>query len=164
MLFRSIGPDLVALNQDVLIKAGITLVADPELLTSRATLLGQELSLQTVEPGVAAEPGRLAILPISLQSPAQPGTLNPVNSVYVLETLSQAVDLCLAGHYRGLVTGPVHKGVINEAGIPFSGHTEFLAERTQTQQVVMMLAAGDLRVALATTHLPLREEIGRAHV
>ncbi len=152
-----IGPDLVVLNQGALIDAGITLVADPELLSTRASLLKQELSLQPVTPDVAADSGKLAILPVSLQSPVEAGTLNAANAPYVLETLSQAVDLCLQGRYRGIITGPVHKGIINDAGIPFSGHTEFLAERTSTPQVVMMLAAGDLRVALATTHLPLRE-------
>src|SRR5690606_1502854 len=77
------------------------------------------------------------------------------NAPYVIETLARACDGCRAGHFDAMVTAPVHKGVINDAGIPCSGHTEFFAERTGTPRVVMMLTAGDLRVALATTHLPL---------
>lgn len=84
-----------------------------------------------------------------------PGTLNPANAAYVIETLKRSADCCLAGEAGALVTGPVHKGVINEAGRPFSGHTEFLAECAEVDTVVMLLCAGSLRVALATTHLPL---------
>ena len=82
--------------------------------------------------------------------------MDRANAAYVLETLTRAGQGCLDGHFAGMITAPVHKGVINEAGIPFSGHTEFLADLTHTAQVVMMLATRGLRVALATTHLPLR--------
>jgi 4-hydroxythreonine-4-phosphate dehydrogenase len=84
-----------------------------------------------------------------------PGQLNPSNGSYVLDTLRRAVAGCQEGEFAGLVTGPVHKGVINEAGVPFTGHTEFLAELTHTPRVVMMLAGGGMRVALVTTHLPV---------
>jgi 4-hydroxythreonine-4-phosphate dehydrogenase len=90
------------------------------------------------------------------RSTVTPGVLDAANGPYVLETLRRAMAGCMAGEFSGLVTGPVHKGVINEAGIAFTGHTEFLADLTATPQVVMMLAGGGMRVALATTHLPLR--------
>ena len=92
--------------------------------------------------------------PIALRVPAQPGRLDPANAGYVAETLMAACDGCLMGHFDAMVTGPVHKGVINDAGLPFSGHTEFLAERCGADPVMMLVAPG-LRVALATTHLPL---------
>jgi 4-hydroxythreonine-4-phosphate dehydrogenase len=93
---------------------------------------------------------------VPLAVAAQPGKLNPANSAYVLETLQSAVEGCLNGTFDAMVTAPVHKGVINDAGIPFTGHTEYLAEKTGTSRVVMMLVGGGMRVALATTHLPLR--------
>ena len=95
-------------------------------------------------------------MPVSLRAACKPGTLDPGNAEYVLDTLREATSQILAGHAAAMVTGPVHKGVINDAGIAFSGHTEFLAELAGVDRVVMMLVAGGLRVALATTHLPLR--------
>ena len=92
-----------------------------------------------------------------LAEPVQPGTLNPANAPAVIAALDRAVDGCLKGRFRALVTGPVQKSVINEAGIPFSGHTEFLRDRCGIPDVLMLLVAGGLRVALATTHLPLSE-------
>jgi 4-hydroxythreonine-4-phosphate dehydrogenase len=92
---------------------------------------------------------------VPLARPAVPGTLDPSNSRYVLATLERAVQGCLSGEYRAMVTAPVQKSVINDAGIAFTGHTEFLAERSGARHVVMMLVGGGLRVALATTHLPL---------
>lgn len=130
--------------------------ADPALLEQRAALLGLPIRLREI--GAEArplQPGELAIQPIELQRTVTPGQLDPDNASYVLETLRRAVDDCTSGHADALVTGPVHKGVINDAGIPFTGHTEFLADRTGTPRVVMMLATPQLRVALATTHLPL---------
>jgi 4-hydroxythreonine-4-phosphate dehydrogenase len=97
------------------------------------------------------------VLHVPLVQPVQSGKLDPANSPYVLETLSRALQGCVAGEFSGMVTAPVHKGVINDSGIPFTGHTEFLAEQTHTPLVVMMLAGGGMRVALATTHLPLRD-------
>jgi 4-hydroxythreonine-4-phosphate dehydrogenase len=106
-------------------------------------------------PARAGVPGELCIQPVPLRAPCRAGTLDPANAAYVLETLARATDGCLDTTFDALVTGPVQKGVINEAGIPFSGHTEFLQERTASPQVVMMLATEGLRVALVTTHLPL---------
>ena len=100
------------------------------------------------------------MLPHAVRAPVRVGCPDPVNADYVLDCLRSAVRGCGGGQFDALVTGPVHKGVINNAGIPFSGHTEFLAQLTGTQQVVMMLLTEGLRVALATTHLPLREVSG----
>jgi 4-hydroxythreonine-4-phosphate dehydrogenase len=94
---------------------------------------------------------------IPLRRPRTPGALDPANSRYVLEVLDRAIDGCLSGKYDAMVTAPVQKSVINDAGIVFTGHTEYLAERAQAPHVVMMLVGGGLRVALATTHLPLAE-------
>ncbi len=94
---------------------------------------------------------------VPLRRPRTPGTLDPANSRYVLEVLDRAIDGCLAGKYDAMVTAPVQKSVINDAGIAFTGHTEYLAERTRAPHVVMMLVGGGLRVALATTHLALSE-------
>jgi len=153
-----IGPDLcIRLIQDAL-PAEPVVVADPGLLERRAALLDLPLRLYPFDPATPPlphRPGELAIVPISLRITER--HLNPVNAPYVLDTLRAAVTLCQEGLVSGLVTGPVHKGVINEAGIPFTGHTEFLAALTGTAKVVMMLAIPELRVALATTHLPLRE-------
>lgn len=102
-------------------------------------------------------PPSLNVIHIPLSTPSVAGVLNVSNSEYVLETLRRAVQGCQSGEFSGMVTAPVHKGIINDAGIPFTGHTEFLAEQTHTPQVVMMLAGGGMRVALATTHLALRD-------
>lgn len=134
-------------------------IADPDLLARRAGQLGLEIKLSIVAPHdelPLMQAGQLAVIPVALNVPEQPGQLNPENAAYVLETLRQATDGCLSGQWQGMVTAPVHKGVINDAGVAFTGHTEFLQERTATEQVVMMLATEGLRVALVTTHLPLR--------
>ncbi|SUC38274.1 4-hydroxythreonine-4-phosphate dehydrogenase [Proteus mirabilis] len=103
-------------------------------------------------------PGQICVLAVELTDPSVvAGTLNTANGHYVVQTLARACDGCLNGEFSALVTGPVHKGVINDAGVPFTGHTEFFADRSHCQRVVMMLATDTLRVALATTHLPLRE-------
>ena len=94
---------------------------------------------------------------VALRDKNSPGRLNPANSRYVLAVLDRAIEGCLSGEYDAMVTAPVQKSVINDAGMPFTGHTEYLAERAHAPQVVMMLVGGGLRVALATTHLPLAE-------
>ncbi len=150
-----IGPDLclqLARHQMPLV-----VVADKALLQQRAAQLGLDVPLHDYTPAMPQAPGNLSVLHVPLERPARAGTLDPDNAPYVLETLRRAVQGCLSGEFAGLVTAPVHKGVINDAGVPFTGHTEFLAELTHTPQVVMMLAGGGMRVALATTHLPLRE-------
>ncbi len=155
-----IGPDLlVALAQQAQAHE-LVAVADPQLLLARAELLKLPLKLRLLEPGLTPRPlaaGELGIAPVALEAPAEPGKLDARNSRYVLNTLDRAINGCLNGEFAALVTGPVHKGVINDAGIPFSGHTEYLAEHTHTDKVVMMLATQGLRVALATTHLPLKD-------
>jgi 4-hydroxythreonine-4-phosphate dehydrogenase len=155
-----IGPDLCVQIAQKSWPVELVAIADPGLLQERAAQLGLPLTLRSFDanrPAQAAGGGELTVLPVPLATPASPGKLNPANAGYILETLREATDRCLKGEFDALVTGPVHKGVINDAGIPFTGHTEFLAEITDTPLVVMMLATPGLRVALATTHLPLRE-------
>ncbi len=135
----------------------LLVIADKSLLQQRATQLGIDVVLHDYTAATPHMPGKLSVLHVPLVHEAQAGKLDSANSAYVLETLRRAVQGCQSGEFSGLVTAPVHKGVINDAGIPFTGHTEFLAEQTSTPQVVMMLAGGGMRVALATTHLPLRE-------
>jgi 4-hydroxythreonine-4-phosphate dehydrogenase len=126
-------------------------------LHATAKRTGMDVALETWEPGQAVRPGRLACCAVPMGRIASPGRPDPANAPYVLETLRRAVELVSSGAAAALVTGPVHKGVINDAGVSFSGHTEFLAGLAGVEDVVMMLAAPGLRVALVTTHLPLRE-------
>lgn len=150
-----IGPDLciqLAQQQQAI---DWCVIADAELLQQRAESLGLPLSLLPHDHPLPAAAGEIKLLPLSLKSAVKTGRLDPANAAYVLEMLQLATEECLAGHYGAMVTGPIHKGVINDAGIPFSGHTEFLAASTAAPQVVMMLATEGLRVALVTTHLPL---------
>jgi 4-hydroxythreonine-4-phosphate dehydrogenase len=138
----------------------IVAIADPTLLQQRAARLGLPLQLipfdrqQTATP---LAPGKLKYLPVKLDHEAICGQLNPANAEYVLQTLRLATEGCLKGDFDGMVTGPVHKGVINDAGLPFTGHTEYLSALCEDAFPVMMLATPNLRVALVTTHLPLSE-------
>jgi 4-hydroxythreonine-4-phosphate dehydrogenase len=150
-----IGPDLCL--QLVRHGAPLVVVADKAMLQQRAALLGLAVELHDHQPGKPLQRDALNVLHVPLARPARPGRLDTANAPYVLETLHRSVQGCLSGEFAGMVTAPVHKGVINDAGIPFTGHTEYLAEQTHTPLVVMMLAGGGMRVALATTHLPLRE-------
>jgi len=153
-----IGPDIVLAIAAGDWAAELVAVADPGLLQARAAALGLAIELAILDPGRAAErhrPGTLKVLPVSLAGECLPGRLDPVNAPYVVATLQRAVDGCRGREFSAMVTAPVQKSVINDAGIPFSGHTEFLARATGTRRVVMMLATPGLRVALATTHLPL---------
>ena len=152
-----IGPDLCLMLAQQSFAARLVVIADSDLLAQRALQL--KLPLQMVEYGTSAAfaPGFLTVLHTPLAAPARAGQLNVANGRYVLETLERATAGCLSGEFAAMVTAPLHKGVINDAGVPFSGHTEWLAERTNTDLVVMMLVGGGMRVALATTHLPLRE-------
>jgi len=149
-----IGPDLAALAPWGGLDCRTVIAADPCLLAERAAQRRRVADWPEYDP---ASPHAVSVLPVTLPRPAAAGRLDPRNATYVLDSLARAVDGCLAGDFDALVTGPVNKSVINDAGIRFSGHTEFLAERTGGQRAVMMLAAGDLRVPLVTTHLPLRE-------
>lgn len=153
-----VGPDLVIQLAQKLRTIPFIAVCDPALLSSRAQQLNLPVILEEFQPQrpeAALAPGRLTYVPVPLATAARVGVLARENAVYVLNTLRRAVHGCLAGEFSGLVTGPVHKGIINDAGIGFTGHTEFLAELTSATPV-MMLACPGLRVALATTHLPLR--------
>ena len=156
-----IGPDLCLLLAQQAQPAPLVAIASRELLAERAKQLGLNIELLTVDPqqwpNSPAAAGSLYVWDTPLATPAIPGKLTPANAAYVLQTLTRAGQGCLEGTFAGMITAPVHKGVINEAGIAFSGHTEFLAELTHTQQVVMMLATRGLRVALVTTHLPLKD-------
>ncbi len=154
-----VGPELCARIAQRDWPAELVAFADPDLLRERATRL--ELPLELTEyhsdtPPAPQRSGTLTVAPLPLAAPTQPGRLDPANAAYVLDSLRRATAACLAGEVAGLVTGPVHKGVINEAGIAFTGHTEFLADLAGGHPV-MMLACPGLRVALATTHLPLAE-------
>ena len=151
-----IGPDILLQFRRAHPDYRILAVADPELLRQAAGRLGLDAGIDAWRPGQDIRAGDLACCPVMLRRPASPGRLDPANAPYVLATLRRAVDLVRGGHAAALVTGPVHKGIINEAGHRFSGHTEFLADLAGVDQVVMMLAAPGLRVALVTTHLPLR--------
>ena len=158
-----IGPDLcIKLAQDPLsdklASYNLTIVADPELLEARAQLLG--LPVNIIDPQANRDisinrPGNIQVSPVKQASQGTPGQTSPDNADYVLETLQIAAQGCLSGKFDAMVTGPVHKGVINDAGIPFTGHTEYLARICNKKHVVMMLCVPGLRVALATTHLPL---------
>ncbi|MEI2266265.1 4-hydroxythreonine-4-phosphate dehydrogenase PdxA [Erwinia sp. CGal63] len=155
-----IGPDVTLQLAQRDWPVELVVVADPALLRERAAKLDLPLTLREYQPGVAARPqtaGTLTVLPIATPQTVKAGELCVANGRYVLETLARACDGCLNGEFAALITGPVHKGVINDAGIPFSGHTEFFAERAGRARVVMMLATEELRVALATTHLPLKD-------
>jgi 4-hydroxythreonine-4-phosphate dehydrogenase len=151
-----IGPDLAVWLAGQALDCRLAVVADPELLQQRAEQLGHAIQLREWNDQ-PHEAGSLAVMAVSLAQPARAGVLDVANAGYVLETLQTAVAGCRQGRFHALVTGPVHKGIINDAGIPFSGHTEFLAELCQAPTPVMMLAARDMRVALATTHLPLAQ-------
>ncbi|WP_437215640.1 4-hydroxythreonine-4-phosphate dehydrogenase PdxA [Pectobacterium sp. LFLA-215] len=153
-----IGPDLVIALAQQAWPVELVICADPDLLLTRALQLSMPLTLRDYQPGQPAQPqqaGSLTILPIATSATVIASQLNVANSAYVVETLARACDGCLNGEFAALITGPVHKGIINDAGVPFSGHTEFFAERSGCDRVVMMLATEELRVALATTHLPL---------
>jgi 4-hydroxythreonine-4-phosphate dehydrogenase len=142
-----IGPDICLALAAADLPAQIVVIGDRTLIEARARRLGLAV-------------GGLEIRHVPLRAAVEPGRLDPANARYVLDVLDVALAGCQAGDFAAMVTAPVHKGVINDAGIPFTGHTEYLADKTQTPRVVMMLAGtgehAGLRVALATTHLPLR--------
>ncbi len=151
-----IGPDLCIRLAQIQPKTHEVLICDPKVLEQRAARLGLALQLDAWE-GHAGPKARRYILPVFVARPVEPGRLDAANARYVLKTLEVAVDGCLRAEFDALVTGPVHKGIINDAGIPFTGHTELLAQRSGTTRPVMMLACPDLRVALVTIHVPLAQ-------
>ncbi|MES9944322.1 MAG: 4-hydroxythreonine-4-phosphate dehydrogenase PdxA [Candidatus Thiodiazotropha sp.] len=156
-----VGPDLcVMLAQKPYPETEIVAIADPVLLQQRAERLGMALDLipfDQHQPASPLPPGKLRFLPAILAHQVVCGRLNPANAEYVLETLRIATEGCRNGFFDGMVTGPVHKGVINDAGLSFTGHTEYLSALCEDANPVMMLATPDLRVALVTTHLPLSQ-------
>ncbi|AGH72714.1 4-hydroxythreonine-4-phosphate dehydrogenase PdxA [Edwardsiella piscicida] len=155
-----VGPELIVQLAQRPWPAELVVCADPSLLEARARALGLPLTLRRYDPALPAQAQQaatLTVLPIPLEADVIPGELNVANGNYVVATLARACDGCLSGEFAALVTGPVHKGIINDAGVPFTGHTEFFADRSGCPRVVMMLASERLRVALATTHLPLQE-------
>ena len=152
-----VGPDLcVALAHEAL-PCHLTVLGDVDVLRARAALLGIAVEVITDDAIPPHTAGRLHVRHIPVASPVTPGRLDADNSAHVLALLDAAREGCMNGAYDAMITAPVHKGVINDAGFAFTGHTEYLADHSGTPQVVMMLAGGGLRVALATTHLPLRE-------
>ncbi|MDH5184604.1 MAG: 4-hydroxythreonine-4-phosphate dehydrogenase PdxA [Gammaproteobacteria bacterium] len=152
-----IGPDLCIQLAQQQQTVDWCVIGDADLLQQRAQQLGLVLTLLAHDTPRIAKAGEIKLLPLQLKAPVTTGQLNSANAAYVLEMLELAIEGCMSGQFSAMVTGPIHKGVINEAGIPFTGHTEFLAAKTGTRQVVMMLATEGLRVALVTTHLPLSE-------
>ncbi|QBF82265.1 4-hydroxythreonine-4-phosphate dehydrogenase PdxA [Shewanella maritima] len=153
-----IGPDLVIELAQQAWPAELVVCADPQLLTTRAKILGLPLQLRPYQPTQEPKPqeaGTLTIVPFTLAEEAVCGRLNEANSAYVVDTLRYAGEKNMSNEFDAVVTGPVHKGIINQAGIPFSGHTEFFAVQANCSDVVMMLAAPGLQVALVTTHIPL---------
>jgi 4-hydroxythreonine-4-phosphate dehydrogenase len=154
-----IGPDISLALASRPFAARIVVLGDPDLLAERARLLEQRVDLKPCEDLAALaphRPGSLQVLPVPAAARVTAGTLDPRNAPYVLTMLRRATELCVAGTAQALVTAPVQKSVISQSGVAFSGHTEFLAELTRAPQPVMLLAGKTLRVALATTHLPLR--------
>jgi 4-hydroxythreonine-4-phosphate dehydrogenase len=154
-----IGPDLCLRLAQHPLNSSCVVLADKALLQQRAIQLGLPVRLHdyVAQDCSPLPPGHLRMLHMPLAEPVVTGQLNPANSPYVLSMLRRTVEGCKAGEFSAMVTAPVHKGVINDAGIAFTGHTEYLAEMTHTPLVVMMLAGGGMRVALATTHLRLRD-------
>jgi 4-hydroxythreonine-4-phosphate dehydrogenase len=160
-----VGPELCLTLAEKELPCELVCLGDRSLLEERARSLGLGVVLEDWQGGkarlaragrVAQVPGSLAVEHLPLATPSFPGKPDPANAAYVLALIDRAVDGTLAGQFDAMVTAPVHKGVINDAGIAFTGHTEYLAARTGSARPVMLLVAGELRVALATTHLPLR--------
>ncbi|ABL02298.1 4-hydroxythreonine-4-phosphate dehydrogenase [Candidatus Ruthia magnifica str. Cm (Calyptogena magnifica)] len=150
-----IGPDLAVIYAQKKSNKNLLLFADPDVLLNRAKQLN--LNIKIVESEQASSAYELPIYPIKVNTPVKCGILNKNNAQYVLNTLDRATEYCLNAQCDALVTGPVHKSIINQAGIHFTGHTEYLANLSNTDKTVMMLATSDLKVALATTHMPLSE-------
>ena len=155
-----VGPELCLALAHEDLPADIVVVGDPDTLRSRAKQTGIATTITELDPGdvgsIHAGRGELLVIAERFPVQAQCGRPDPANAEALLNGLRFGVNSCLQGLFAGLVTAPLHKGVINDAGILFTGHTEFLAELTDTKLPVMLLVAGDLRVALASTHMPLR--------
>lgn len=155
-----IGPDLIIQLAQTSFPAELIVIADKKMMQQRSEQLGIAVSFidySSGNPKSANNAGEIKIIDTPCAAPVTAGVLNKDNAPYVLETLTIATKGCLSNEFDAMVTPPLHKGIINESGVAFTGHTEFLAELTQAELPVMMLAADSLRVALATTHLPLKD-------
>ncbi len=155
-----IGPDVLLKAVQEAWPSQLVTIADSRFLAQRATQLGLSVELAPFDaskPAGEHQPGRLEVIELPLPCPVTAGQLEIGNAVWVTESLKIAAQACLNGDFAALATAPVHKGIINDSGLAFSGHTEFFADQSGVSKVVMMLASPSLRVALATTHLPLRE-------
>lgn len=154
-----IGPEIILKAAQQGLPYPCVVLGDRDLFASRAAELNYQISVTSLSAlsEFSQDISGLAILHCPLNTPAVPGQLNIANAPYVIHQLKFATDLALSGSARAIVTAPVHKGIINEAGIPFTGHTEFFADSAKVSRVVMMLVHEDFRVALATTHLPLSQ-------
>src|SRR3979490_240172 len=150
-----VGPDVCLALARKRFAARVVVLGDREMLQSRARQLGLRVRLR--DPGSGMTSDSIACLHVPLSYTCRAGTLDSRSAPYVISLLDRAIAGCKSGEFAALTTAPVHKGVINDGGIPFVGHTEYLAERAGAAQVVMMLAGGSLRVALATTHLALKD-------
>jgi len=155
-----IGPDLIIQLAQQPFDAQLVVLADKQMMQARASQLGLPIKFLNYDPQAPVtpnHPSEITILDIKCPAPVIPGKLDKQNAPYVLETLTRATHGCLKQEFDAMVTAPLHKGIINDAGIAFTGHTEYLANLTKAELPVMMLATEDLRVALATTHLPLKD-------
>lgn len=154
-----VGPELILEIARQEWPAELVVLGDARLLSSRARALGRQIGIAEFNPGAppaASRAGRIVVADLPLPAPVVAGRLDQRNAPWVLNLLREACAGCQRGYFDALVTAPVHKGIINDAGMPFTGHTEFLADLTGAQTPVMLLVAGTLRVALVTTHLPLK--------
>ena len=153
-----IGPDVCLDLPQFQLPARCVVLADIDLMRERARLLGKDVQIVPYQADkLPSDSNTVEVLHIPVAEPVQAGILNVNNAPYVIDLLDRAHQGIVAGEFAGMVTAPLHKGIINDAGKPFSGHTEYLADISHTPQVVMMLAGGGLRVALVTTHLPLKD-------
>ena len=150
-----VGPELCGRLAERLWPVRLVVLGDLELIEERLARIGSDVFVRDYSPVLEPVQGVLDVLHIPVEVPVQLGHPDPANAPYVLKLLDRALAGCQSGEFAGMVTAPVHKGIICDAGIAFSGHTEYLAQKTGTARVVMMLVGGGMRVALATTHLPL---------
>lgn len=153
-----IGPDIIIALAQTGLNAAV--LGDADLFRARAKQLNLAIELIDYQSGTLTKPGQIALIPCSCPKPVIAGQLNPANAGYVIDMLTLASSACLNGQFDAMVTAPVNKAVINQAGIVFSGHTEFLATACQADEVMMLLACETMRVALITTHIPLKDVPG----
>lgn len=161
-----IGPDICLDLAYSDVPCRLAVLGDRDLLRARASALGKDIQIRDFDAQQPAQRGVLDVIHVPLRAPCQAGKLDTRNAAYVLELLDTAYEGIVQGRFAAMVTAPLHKGVINDAGsFPFfSGHTEYLADKSASDKVVMMLAGGGLRVALLTTHLPLRDVAARISI